>query len=408
MTILVYLLEIMYKKISIIIPAYNEERTLAEIIKRIKNAKVWSLEKEIIVVDNNSTDKTLEIAKNIPDLKVFIEKIKGKGAAVKKGFKEASGDILIIQDADLEYDPNDYGAVIKPILDGETEVVNGVRIENRSRNDHYVYLLGGLGNKIITFVTNTLYNNNAGEYEGCYKAFTKEVASINVKANDFDFENELVCRALRRGYKTIDVPIHYFPRTYADGKKINWRHGFKILWTVIKTRFVTVPNKIGSESKKLDILFVQNYYEQMLGIMQISAVLKQHGFTTDVILGTKKDIIKKVLAQKPKVVGFYCTTGFHHKNLAIARKIKNLVGDKILTLVGGPHPTFVPSVITINGIDIICRGEGEYAVLKLLEALRDSKDYTSIKNLTVKKNGKIYENEINTLCDLDSLPFADR
>jgi glycosyltransferase involved in cell wall biosynthesis len=227
------------KKISIIIPAYNEERTISELVKRVKEAHVWSLEKEIIVVDNCSTDATLEIVKSIPEIKIFIEKERGKGAAVKCGMREATGDIFIIQDADLEYDPNDYEAVIKPILDGETEMVLGIRIEDRSRNDRYVYWFGGLGNKIITLVTNILYNNNAEEYEGCYKAFTKKIVqSINVKANDFDFENELVCKALKLGYKSIDVPIHYSPRTYAEGKKINWRHGFKIIWTTIKTRFI--------------------------------------------------------------------------------------------------------------------------------------------------------------------------
>ncbi len=169
-----------------------------------------------------------------------------------------------------------------------------------------------------------------------------------------------------------------------------------------------MQNKTITESKKLDMLFVQNYYEQMLGIMQISAVLKQNGFTTDVILGTKEDIVKKILAKKPRVVGFYCTTGFHHKNLAIAKEIKKMLGDEILTVVGGPHPTFVPSAIEAAGVDIICRGEGEQAVLELMKALRDNKDYTNIKNLTIKKEGKIYENEINTLCNLDALPFADR
>src|SRR3989344_7713386 len=228
------------KKISIIIPAYNEKRTLVEIIKKVKEAPVWSLEKEIIVVDNNSKDKTFEIAKSIPDIKVFLEKEKGKGASVKKGFREASGDILLIQDADLEYDPNDYEAVIKPILDGKTEVTNGVRINNRLRESNIISvgILGWIGNHIITWTTNILYSNNAGEYEGCYKAFTKRlVDSVVVKTNDFDFDNELICKILKRGIKPIDVPIHYYPRGYAEGKHINWRHGFKILWTIIKIRF---------------------------------------------------------------------------------------------------------------------------------------------------------------------------
>jgi|SRR3989338_9369567 len=229
------------KKISIIIPAYNEERTITEIVRRVKDAPVWLLEKEIIVVDNNSKDKTFELAKSIPDIKVFLEKEKGKGAAVKKGIKEATGDLLLIQDADLEYDPNDYEVVIKPILDSKTEITNGVRIENRLRESDLISvgLLGWLGNTTITWTTNILYLHNAGEYEGCYKAFTKKlIDSIEVKTNDFDFDNELICKILKRGMKPIDVPIHYYPRGYAEGKHINWRHGFKILWTIVKTRFV--------------------------------------------------------------------------------------------------------------------------------------------------------------------------
>ncbi|MFA6551935.1 MAG: glycosyltransferase family 2 protein [Candidatus Paceibacterota bacterium] len=226
------------KKLSIIIPAYNEEKTIQEIVRRVKNADIGNLEKEIIVVDNNSKDKTFEIAISIPGIKVFKELAKGKGAAVKRGFKEASGDILIIQDADLEYDPADYKSVIQPILDGKTEVTLGVRIEGRHKGQYLIYYcLGWLGNHAITYLTNVLFWNNSREYEGCYKAFTKKlIDSIPVKTNNFDFDNELVCKILKRGYKTIDVPIHYYPRNYDEGKKISWKHGFLILWTIIKCR----------------------------------------------------------------------------------------------------------------------------------------------------------------------------
>lgn len=226
-------------KISIIIPAYNEEKTLEKIIEKVKQAPVFGLEKEIIVVDNNSKDRTFEIAKSIPNVKVFKELDKGKGAAVKKGFREATGEIFLIQDADLEYDPNDYEDVIRPIIDYKTEVTNGVRIDDRHRSDWQIYFLGWVGNTAITWTTNILYWHNAGEYEGCYKAFTKKlVNSIEVKTNDFDFDNELICKILKRSIKPIDVPIHYYPRDYSEGKKINWRHGFKILWTIIRLRFI--------------------------------------------------------------------------------------------------------------------------------------------------------------------------
>ncbi|MFC1591565.1 B12-binding domain-containing radical SAM protein [Thermodesulfobacteriota bacterium] len=158
----------------------------------------------------------------------------------------------------------------------------------------------------------------------------------------------------------------------------------------------------------LDILFVQNYYEHMLSVMQLSAVLKQHGFSTDVTLGTKESIVKTALEKKPRVIGFYCTTGIHHKYIAAAVEIKKVLGDSILTLFGGPHPTFVPDMINEDGVDIICRGEGEYALTELLQALAAGSDYTGIQNLSVKKDGIIHPNELRPLCDLDELPHPDR
>ena len=231
-----------FKKLSVVIPAYNESATLREIINKVKAVELpHNLEKEIIVVDNGSKDATAEILKNIPGIKVLtLNPNRGKGGAVKAGFEKATGDILIIQDADLEYDPEDFPAVIQPILDDKTEAVMGVRIapERDDRKRKSLYWLSWFGNKLITWSTNILYLNNAGEYEGCYKAFTKSLLDqIKVKTNSFDFDNELVCRILKKGYKTMDIPIHYYPRSYDEGKKINWKHGLLILWTIIKYRF---------------------------------------------------------------------------------------------------------------------------------------------------------------------------
>lgn len=229
-------------KLSIIIPAYNEKNTIEEIIRQVKAVNLGGVEKEIIVVDDGSKDGTREIVKSIPGIRhIFHEKNLGKGGAMKTGFQAATGDILIPQDADLEYDPNDYQAMIAPILAGKTEVTNGVRIqpENDQRRTTLSYWLHWLGNSSITWTTNWLYWNNGGEYEGCYKAFTKKlVDSIPIKTNNFDYDNELICKILKRGYKIVDVPIKYYPRDYEQGKKINWKHGFLILWTIIKTRFV--------------------------------------------------------------------------------------------------------------------------------------------------------------------------
>jgi len=161
-------------------------------------------------------------------------------------------------------------------------------------------------------------------------------------------------------------------------------------------------------NKITDIIFIQNYYWANIGVMSISAVLKQNGFKTDVVIGKPDLILKKIQFYKPRVVGFYSTTGYHHIQLGIARKIKSIFGDKIITLFGGPHPTFDKSILMDSGVDIICKGEGEYAVLELLEALKRKSDYTAIKNLSVKINGLIYDNPLRPPCELDCLPISDR
>lgn len=226
-----------YKKLSIIIPAYNEEHTIVELLDKVLRAQI-QLEKEVIVVDNNSSDATGVLATKVAGVRVIQESRRGKGAALKSGIAKATGDIVIFQDADLEYDPDDIANVIAPILQGATEAVLGVRKADR-HSDWFIYYFGLLGNGTITFFTNVLYGHNAGEYEGCYKAFsTRLLRTVNVKTDDFDFDNELVCKLLKRGATMIDVPIRYYPRNYTEGKKITWRHGFLILWTVLKYRFI--------------------------------------------------------------------------------------------------------------------------------------------------------------------------
>lgn len=231
--------KLMYNTLSIIIPAYNEEKTIAELVDRVTRADTSPLSKEIIVVDNNSTDATRAICAALPNIILLSETMRGKGAALKRGIREARGDIVIFQDADLEYDPNDYKAMIAPILEHKTEVVLGTRIEGRGPYGIVIYVFGWLGNHAITWLTNILYNHDAREYEGCYKAFSRKLLlTVDVKTNNFDYDNELVCKLLKRKVTMVDVPIHYYPRKYTEGKKIHWTHGFLILWTIIKYRFV--------------------------------------------------------------------------------------------------------------------------------------------------------------------------
>lgn len=229
-------------KFSIIIPTYNEKSTIRSIIDKIQKVGLDGAVKEIIVVDDGSNDGTRDILKTIPGiLYIFHEKNLGKGGAVKTGFKNSTGDILIVQDADLEYDPEDFSALVAPILSGAVQVTNGVRIkpQNDPRKGSMTYIFHWLGNGLITWTTNLLYWHYSAEYEACYKAFTKKlIDSIEVRTNNFDFDNELVCKILKRGYKIVDVPVRYYPRGYEEGKKINWKHGFLILWTIVKCRFV--------------------------------------------------------------------------------------------------------------------------------------------------------------------------
>ena len=231
----------MSSKLSIIIPIYNERSTLHDIISKVRFSDLRGLQKEIILVDDGSADGTREMLQELkdPDLKIYFnERNLGKGGAVRHGFQKATGEILIIQDADLEYDPNDYYAVILPILEGKADAVMGIRfVAEADKKKHGLFY--GLGNKVITLVNNLLYFNNAQEYTGGYKAFKKSIVdSISVNSNGFDYEHELICKVLKRGYKVATIPIHYSPRDYTEGKKINWRDGFKILWVIIKYRFV--------------------------------------------------------------------------------------------------------------------------------------------------------------------------
>jgi glycosyltransferase involved in cell wall biosynthesis len=234
-------------KLSVIIPAYNERSTIEAVVRRVQAVNLGPIEKEIIVIDDGSRDGTTDILKALSGIRhILHERNAGKGAALTTGFQAATGDIVLIQDADLEYHPEDYRTVIQPIVDGTCDAVMGSRFllykpkffgKRRSP-----YLTHYIGNKLIVVVTNLLYGQRFTDYEGCYKAFTRTVlASTPVEAKGFEFDNELICKLMRKGARIVEVPIRYTPRTYAHGKKINWKHGLIILWTIIKWRFLPIP-----------------------------------------------------------------------------------------------------------------------------------------------------------------------
>lgn len=228
-------------KLSILIPAYNEEENILEVINRVQKAKLEGVTKEIIIIDDFSTDKTRRVLMDIKDgsLKIFFHpKNLGKGAAIRTGLKHATGDIILIQDADLEYNPKEYPILLKPILENKTKVVYGSRLEAIRENIANMYKLHYFGNIFLTIITNFLYRTKITDMETGYKVFKKEVLDgIELKARRFDFEPEITAKILKKGYKIVEVPISFVARKFEDGKKITWRDGIKALFYLIKYRF---------------------------------------------------------------------------------------------------------------------------------------------------------------------------
>lgn len=237
------------KKLSVIIPAYNEQRYIKEILSRVKNAKTPGVKKEIIVVDDGSTDLTATLAAEVKGVKLIQHIMnQGKGAAIRTGLANATGDIILIQDADLEYDPNEMYSVIKPIVDGKAKVVYGSRYldpEQRIRNKRFLkkvhknaYGLFYVGGRGLTYVANLLYNAKITDEATCYKAFKSDVIkSIKLRCKRFEFCPEITAKIAKRKYKIHEVPITYEPRSFEQGKKIKMRDGFEALWTLLKYRF---------------------------------------------------------------------------------------------------------------------------------------------------------------------------
>lgn len=226
-------------KLSIIMPVYNEKATIKEILDQVRTVDV-GMEKEIIVVDDGSWDGTRDILREEEkrgDIRViYHERNKGKGAAVRTGIDSVTGDFVIIQDADLEYDPGDYPALLDPLIKGEACVVYGSRFLGGAGSAMISW--HRLGNRFLTAVTNLLYGSSLSDMETCYKVFKASVIkSIPLHSNRFEIEPEITAKVLKRGYKIVEVPIRYKGREFREGKKISWKDGFAALWTLVKYRF---------------------------------------------------------------------------------------------------------------------------------------------------------------------------
>ena len=225
-------------KLSVIIPVYNEVENIEEILKRVKATKRAA---EIIVVDDGSQDGTRDLLKKLDGkgrVRVILrEKNQGKGAAIRTGLDAAAGDILLIQDADLEYDPRDYPALLQPLEEGIADVVYGSRFLGGPRRATMFWHM--IANKMLTFMTNILYDTILSDMETGYKVFRREVVDgMKLRSKRFDFEPEFTAKALKRHYRIYEVPISFNPRDYSQGKKIGLKDAFEAVWTLLKYRFV--------------------------------------------------------------------------------------------------------------------------------------------------------------------------
>jgi len=222
-------------KLSVVIPAFNEERTLEEVVRRVECVPI---DKEIIVVDDCSTDGTPLVAENLRKAQRVAyfrhARNQGKGAALRTGFAHARGDVVIVQDADLEYDPSEIPRMMIPILEGRADVVYGSRFSG-GESHRVLYFWHSVGNNLLTLMSNMFTDLNLTDMETCYKLFRREVLEdISIEESRFGFEPEITAKIAKRGYRIFETGISYNGRTYADGKKIGWRDGVRAVWCIVK------------------------------------------------------------------------------------------------------------------------------------------------------------------------------
>jgi glycosyltransferase involved in cell wall biosynthesis len=223
-------------KLSVIIPCFNELGTIAQVVDAVKSAPIEDI--EVIIVDDYSIDGTRELLKSQVEIQVdkiiYHSKNLGKGAALRTGFAAATGDIVIVQDADLEYDPQEFPVMIQPILDGKADVVFGSRFVG-SHPHRVVYYWHMIGNQFLTMLSNMMTNINLTDMETCYKAFRREIIqSIKIQENRFGFEPEITAKVAKKGCRIYEVGISYYGRTYKEGKKITWKDGIRAIYCILK------------------------------------------------------------------------------------------------------------------------------------------------------------------------------
>jgi glycosyltransferase involved in cell wall biosynthesis len=229
-----------YSTLSVIVPVFNERNTVGEIIRRMRAVDL-PVDLEIVVVDDASSDGTDKILTALEDSTVRVVRHpanQGKGAAIRTGLAYVRGDLVLVQDADLEYDPEDWPKLLAPIMRGKARVVYGSRFTGERKN---MLFLHWIGNRMLSLVTNVLYNSTLSDMETCYKLFDRTVLDgITIESNRFEFEPEITAKVMRRGHRIYEVPISYAGREFHEGKKITWKDGFGALWALVKYRFKKV------------------------------------------------------------------------------------------------------------------------------------------------------------------------